>query len=862
MPMEQTTKRLQMPLPYLTNPLKIDVARLTSTINMLDTNAVMLNDWDITSAGWQRLGTIKGLEQGSIAISLMIVTGNGFANVIFKSGDGSVTTVNAAGRMAVSMQTNLGLNIPTILTGKAIETSEDNYEFWVEIDPAAPPMKWTGLLIAGNGATIDWTVSAGSMPVGGFDIPIVRGMTDADVAAPLKDGKGLLLPLGLFGLGLSAGELKPAFDINTYKFHLQETIFVDMTLVTNWPVDVKPASARYCNIQCLSIDDSGDSVQLLFTTAATSTSATYYAHRVKTGSTYNWNVRKVYTSSDKPTALEIGTIPVIKTPLANTDISTLINPITQSGIYQQIDSTQATVVNGYPDGMQEAGTLMVTPAQYLNQLYIGVSGRIASRSYDGSVFKSWVITTEAGANKTITSLTALSGPLKLGGDAVSPYDAVTLRQLQANAGGSGPTMSGVMNNFIGAVDWFLGSRAKLPAGSLPGDGGLYNRADWPDLWTAINSGMLLSIEDSAWTEGGGDYHGVYTKGNGTTTFRVPDLNGVWTHPTNSGLNSYPGNFLRGDGLNSSNQGTGGAGSARANGAPNITGKLPTAQILNGYQGATGALGGTASVSTSPQVAYSTQGSGQSNLDLNAQRSHPTYGRLQGGVATNEIAPNAIKGIWIIRASGAFTAANTSFSVLNADVSTPPSGTVATGGRLTSLYQIAGVDNAKASLYSTRASNEVSHQAMIEVSVPNGGTPKQLIFDSNGDLTIPGRIYETSGKIEHRQIITYLHGTQASPPTLTIGYTNQWALPDPARIWAGRVEVFYAGEWGEPGFASNAGSGSTSYGAKLFIRSGYYKLWTGNTWLLGASIVTGGAWDLTTPTITSLPFRIVLWTIDA
>ena len=153
---DKTTPRLGLPVPYLTNPLKIDVGKLTDALTMLDKNAVMLTDWDITSDSWQKMGKISNLAQGKIAITLMVVTGTGFANIVMQTGDGSVTTVGDPARITVTAQTNLGANSATILGGKLVEVAADTYEIWFNIAPSTAPRKWTGLLIAGNGATIDW----------------------------------------------------------------------------------------------------------------------------------------------------------------------------------------------------------------------------------------------------------------------------------------------------------------------------------------------------------------------------------------------------------------------------------------------------------------------------------------------------------------------------------------------------------------------------------------------------------------------------------------------------------------------------------------------------------------------------------
>lgn len=291
---------------------------------------------------------------------------------------------------------------------------------------------------------------------------------------------------------------------------------------------------------------------------------------------------------------------------------------------------------------------------------------------------------KSGDNSDINSLTALSGSLRLGADAVGAYDAVTLRQLQASTGSGSATINGVMNNFLGAVEWFLGSRGALPGGHLAADGQLLSRAAYPDLWSAISTGVLQSITDASWqsTPTG---RGSYSTGDGSTTFRMPDLNGVWTHPTDSTLNSIPALFLRGDGA-VANTGSG-VGVIRWGAAPNITGSFTSAAVgtfnPNIKSGAistgTGQYTGPASNGAANQA---------SNLvSFNAASSNISYGRD----STTEVRPNSVKGIWLIRVNGIFSAANTNFHVINSDTSTPANGTTVYGGDVYSTYRVAGAN---------------------------------------------------------------------------------------------------------------------------------------------------------------------------
>lgn len=246
-------------------------------------------------------------------------------------------------------------------------------------------------------------------------------------------------------------------------------------------------------------------------------------------------------------------------------------------------------------------------------------------------------------------------------DAVGDYDAVTLRQLRNSSGGSGgPTMSGISNFGIG--DFHLrDSRAFIPAFEVLSDGQLLNRADYPDLWAYAQ--LLSPIEDSEWVD---DIYqrGKYSKGDGSTTFRVPDRNGIQ-------LNSLPALYGRGDG-----------GASGANGlifdaaAPNIYGDIGGVVAY----GQTGAIArGQEETALAPQPST---GNGVLRVSLNASLVSPVYGR-----STDEILTRNFVGVWTIRAHGGFTAANTSWSVIDSDSTEPASGTVVRGGSVKSEYKI-------------------------------------------------------------------------------------------------------------------------------------------------------------------------------
>ncbi|WEY17686.1 tail fiber [Vibrio phage Vc1] len=129
------------------------------------------------------------------------------------------------------------------------------------------------------------------------------------------------------------------------------------------------------------------------------------------------------------------------------------------------------------------------------------------------------------------------GATPLGGDPVSDYDATTKRWVRnyVKGGGVGPTMNGVQNSGIGEkILW--DSRAFIPRWAVPLDGQLLNRTDWPELWA--HAQMHTPIDDADWLSSAFK-RGKWSNGDGRTTFRAPDLNGVQS-------GSIPGLFGRGD----------------------------------------------------------------------------------------------------------------------------------------------------------------------------------------------------------------------------------------------------------------------------------------------------------------------------
>ncbi|WP_155273616.1 tail fiber domain-containing protein [Citrobacter amalonaticus] len=261
----------------------------------------------------------------------------------------------------------------------------------------------------------------------------------------------------------------------------------------------------------------------------------------------------------------------------------------------------------------------------------------------------------------------------------------------SGGGGTGPTMNGVQNFGVGLPTLWI-SRAFIPAWSVVADGQILNRSDWPELW--VHAQMHTPIDDADWLADP-TKRCNYSNGDGATTFRVPDMNGVQD-------GSIWGLYGRGD--------AGGryvVGSVLENGSPDIVGvigqigsvpnlnyPLPIVTTQGAFRQPSG-RGNPRSIGTATSAQQATT-LGAETVEFKASYSNAAYGRA------SEVRPNSFVGVWIIRASGGFTAANTLWSVINEDTEAPGTGVVARGGDVRSSYKIAGVEVARGSLYTTHS----------------------------------------------------------------------------------------------------------------------------------------------------------------
>lgn len=180
----------------------------------------------------------------------------------------------------------------------------------------------------------------------------------------------------------------------------------------------------------------------------------------------------------------------------------------------------------------------------------------------------------------------------------------------------------------------------LQAGWLPLLGGEYSRTAYADLWAWVQTQAGYLLEESAWqakaAANGGNVP-FYSKGDGSTTFRVPSLK-CWVKGANS--ISEVGGYLPA-------------------GLPNITGS--TAWAVNGtlgiysiqntpYHQNTGALSVETDGKAYGAIGSSGEDSEKSNVSVNidASLSTPIYG------SSDTVQPPSIVGLWCVKAYGTIT----------------------------------------------------------------------------------------------------------------------------------------------------------------------------------------------------------------
>ena len=180
----------------------------------------------------------------------------------------------------------------------------------------------------------------------------------------------------------------------------------------------------------------------------------------------------------------------------------------------------------------------------------------------------------------------------------------------------------------------------LQAGWLPLLGGEYSRTAYADLWAWVQTQQGYLIEESAWqakaAANGGNVP-FYSKGNGSTTFRIPALK-CWMR--GAGSISEVGGYL-------------------AAGLPNITGQTSYGSDPSDSYAPAGAF---YREKTSRRTLQWYAGSDSlDSVSISASLSNPIYG------ASDTVQPPSIVGLWCVKAYGTVT------NVGSADVANIASG---------------------------------------------------------------------------------------------------------------------------------------------------------------------------------------------
>ncbi|NKG30433.1 hypothetical protein FVB43_10300 [Erwinia rhapontici] len=188
-------------------------------------------------------------------------------------------------------------------------------------------------------------------------------------------------------------------------------------------------------------------------------------------------------------------------------------------------------------------------------------------------------------------------------------------------------VDGKGGGYVGRAFWHP-LRTSVPGGNSPADGQVVNRTGaYASLWAECAAGRLPVVTDAVWLADT-TKRGCYSSGDGSTTFRFPDYNGVQP-------GSIPAPVMRGDGGLTD-------GTIQQNAAPAIRGSL------GGYWRAIGTPDGA--FAASAPVSSNTAGTATptyTDTNFDASRSNLAYGRD----GATEVRMNSLVGCWVIQFAG-------------------------------------------------------------------------------------------------------------------------------------------------------------------------------------------------------------------
>lgn len=245
---------------------------------------------------------------------------------------------------------------------------------------------------------------------------------------------------------------------------------------------------------------------------------------------------------------------------------------------------------------------------------------------DGFSAKHYAKLAEAGTGLTVYSAGDVPseniGPIYIKGQGVAEWDTFASRyEVRSKIA-------------VGTPSWWP-SRVSIPAGQIPLDGQVVSRATFPDLAAMVIAGTLPFVAEAAWQDDP-TQRGKYTLGDGSTTIRVPDMNG-------KSAGSLGAVFRRGDGVLSS----GTEGLIQRDAFQNITGSVISTYATSIRTGVTGAFTGSSSGTQGSLSSW--QGAGAPApgdlLSFNASNS-------PGARTSSETRSLNVTGVWTVHAFGA------------------------------------------------------------------------------------------------------------------------------------------------------------------------------------------------------------------
>lgn len=347
--------------------------------------------------------------------------------------------------------------------------------------------------------------------------------------------------------------------------------------------------------------------------------------------------KKTVASWAKMQAATVDAAHAQKTALTSQDLNTLDG--TKAGFY--FTSSNANATTGASPGrnypVAAAGSLLVI--QNGNPDAKGCTQIFFPYNDEGMYMR-------LGKSTSWTAWRGMAFPPVNATDAPADNDMITAKMLRA-----------LEMDKVGLVHWFNGPRSKIPARYIPADGGTYSRTDakYKDLWSRVSAGVYNQTTEATWLTSP-QARGKYSPGNGTSTFRVPDLNGHTAAGGSITKSSISGLFLRGGKDDTQ------IGGIEENAAPNIEGTL-------GYIPSTGSFNSQGEVQTVGRTGALNRGGGQQNgpwpnqspvptgkfngwdITFNAHNGNAAFGRasILDGSYSLEVMPNNAIGCWIIRA---------------------------------------------------------------------------------------------------------------------------------------------------------------------------------------------------------------------